>query len=77
MHNELKEKAWEMADENCDIAENESDLSTEIYDFCESTRIQDVEQEGFKMVFQLSQEIDGLKENLSHSEEQLLQYKVN
>lgn len=73
----MKETAWEMAGEQVGIAENESDFTTEIWDLCESTRIQDVEQEGFKMVFQLSQEIDELKENLSSSDEELIHYKVN
>ena len=75
--NDLKDTVCEISDISADISESESDLSTEIWDFCESTRIQDVEQEGFKMVIQLSQEIDDLKETLSENNEELVQCKVN
>ena len=77
MQNDLKDTVCELSDISADISESESDLSSDIWDFCESTRIQDVEQEGFKMVIQLSHEIDDLKETLAGNNDELVQCKVN
>jgi hypothetical protein len=64
----------ELIREELEISASESDLSSGIWDFCESTRLDEkdsfVENEGFKMVFELSQEIDQLKEELA-------EYQVN
>ena len=72
----LAETACEMAGTRAGIAESECDLSTEIWDLCEE-RKEEVENEGFKMVFELSKEIDALKENLQENNHEIINYKVH
>ena len=51
------------------------DLSAEIWDICEE-RKEEVENEGFKMVFELSKEIDSLKENIQEHNYEITTCKV-
>ena len=64
-----------VAESELEISESESDLSTEIWDFCEQSKPNHVENESFKMVFELSQEVDELKENLAENSAQLETYR--
>lgn len=54
----------------------EESLSEDIWEFCESTRVEEVENEGFKMVFALSQEVDELKDELVVNEEKLNDFRA-
>ncbi|CAG5090115.1 Oidioi.mRNA.OKI2018_I69.PAR.g12467.t1.cds [Oikopleura dioica] len=54
----------------------EESLSEDIWEFCESTRVEGVENEGFKMVFALSQEVDELKDELVVNEEKLNDFRA-
>lgn len=53
----------------------EESLSEDIWEFCESTRVEEVENEGFKMVFALSQEVDELKDELISNEDKLSEFR--
>ena len=64
-----------VAESELEISESESDLSMEIWDFCESSKPNHVENESFKMVFELSQEVDELKENLAENSAELNSYR--
>ena len=64
-----------VAESELEISESESDLSMEVWDFCEKLKPNHVENESFKMVFELSQEVDELKENLAENSAQLETYR--
>ena len=64
-----------VAESELEISESESDLSMEVWDFCEKSKPNHVENESFKMVFELSQEVDELKENLAENSAQLETYR--